>query len=178
MPPKVLHRPITRKLKAASQEESSAILEPTSVAPASLIDTRSDFPSPPTSPRPSRPSSCSLHEAVEDTQGVDNDSPLSLSKSTTAPIATKKRGRGISVGKSIEKAIVENDGKLLEIEFPEGFRKPRRFAYHLANGIGIVVRHSPELDCISHWSDIPEHKKITRLCWIGCLVYYQGIGDE
>ncbi|KAK4421669.1 hypothetical protein Salat_2117500 [Sesamum alatum] len=125
MPPKVLHRPITRKLKAASQEESSAILEPTSVAPASLIDTRSDFPSPPTSPCPSRPSSCSLHEAVEDTQGVDNDSPLSLSKRTTAPIATKKRGRGISVGKSIEKVIVENDGKLLEIEFPEGFRKPR-----------------------------------------------------
>ncbi|KAG8386979.1 hypothetical protein BUALT_Bualt03G0204900 [Buddleja alternifolia] len=32
-----------------------------------------------------------------------------------------------------------SDGKLLETEFPKGFKKPLRFANHLANGIGIVV---------------------------------------
>ncbi|KAG8391551.1 hypothetical protein BUALT_Bualt01G0199400 [Buddleja alternifolia] len=68
----------------------------------------------------------------------------------------KKRALGASIGKSIEKAIADNDGKLLEIEFPQGFKKPRRFAKHLANGIGIVVRHSPKLDFVSQWGAIPE----------------------
>lgn len=50
------------------------------------------------------------------------------------------------------------DKKLLEIEFPEGFKKPRRFANHLANGIGVVIRHSPGLDFLTPWSEIENER--------------------
>ncbi|KAG8364770.1 hypothetical protein BUALT_Bualt18G0033300 [Buddleja alternifolia] len=56
--------------------------------------------------------------------------------------------------------IILLDEKLLDIEFPQGFKKPRRFAKHLANGIGIVVRHSPKLDFVSQWGAIPEYQKL------------------
>lgn len=49
---------------------------------------------------------------------------------------------------------------MLEIEFHEGFRKPIKHATHFANGIGIIVRHSPELDFTSSWLDVPQTSRL------------------
>ncbi|KAK8937220.1 hypothetical protein KSP39_PZI012383 [Platanthera zijinensis] len=71
----------------------------------------------------------------------NNESPIQGSDNTMGS-SSIRRGRGVTTEKSIEKAILENDKKPLEIEFPEGFKKPRCFAKHLANGVGVIVRHS------------------------------------
>jgi len=49
---------------------------------------------------------------------------------------------------------------LLEIEFTEGFKKPTKFAKELATGIGIIVRHTTELDYVSPWKSIPKSIKL------------------
>ncbi|KAG8382776.1 hypothetical protein BUALT_Bualt05G0112500 [Buddleja alternifolia] len=162
MPPKeaILHRPITRKSKSTNQEASHADLF------SSLVDIRSNIPSLPVSPPSPRPSSSESSDLGDDYIGTGNESSHMLpSDNSTGNISFKKKnGRGASTEKSIEKAIADNDGKLVEIEFPQGFKKPRRFAKDLANGIGIgigiVVRHSPELDFVSQWGAIPEYQKL------------------
>ncbi|KAG8374517.1 hypothetical protein BUALT_Bualt10G0003200 [Buddleja alternifolia] len=158
MPPKeaLLHRPITRS-RVSSNEASSIVTEMGSIALTSsnfLTHSPSSLSSPPL-----RRSSLSRSpDFVDDAQGSGNESPLPTSENGTCFI--EKRGRGASTGKSIEKAIADNNGKLLEIEFPKGFKKPLQFANHLANGIGIVVRHSSELDCIRNWNEVPEYQKL------------------
>ncbi|KAK8945194.1 hypothetical protein KSP39_PZI007968 [Platanthera zijinensis] len=72
-----------------------------------------------------------------------------------------RRGRGVTTGRSIKKAILENDKKLLEIEFPKGFKNPCRYAKHLANGVGVIVRHSAGLDYLAPWSDLGQELKLT-----------------
>ena len=49
---------------------------------------------------------------------------------------------------------------MLEIEFSEGFKKPTKFAKELATGIGIIVRHTAELDYVSPWKSIPKSIKL------------------
>ncbi|KAG8365834.1 hypothetical protein BUALT_Bualt17G0013100 [Buddleja alternifolia] len=158
MPPKeaLLHRPITRS-RVSSNEASSIVPEMVSIAPTSS-NFLTHSPSSSSSPPLRRSSLSRSSDFVDDAQGSGNENPLPTSENGTCSI--EKRGRGASTGKTIEKTIADNDGKLLEIEFPKGFKKPLRFANHLANGIGIVVRHSSELDCIKNWNEVLEYQKL------------------
>ncbi|KAG8363809.1 hypothetical protein BUALT_Bualt19G0060900 [Buddleja alternifolia] len=143
MPPKeaILHRPITRKSKSTNQEASRVDFF------SSLVDIRSNFPSLPVSPPSARPSSSESSDLGDDSIGTGNKSSHLLPSDNSTASVSKKKGR-------------EQDGKLLEIEFSQGFKKPRRFAKHFANGIGIVFRHSPELDFVSQWGAIQGYQKL------------------
>ncbi|KAG8365793.1 hypothetical protein BUALT_Bualt17G0008800 [Buddleja alternifolia] len=104
MPPKeaILHRPITRKSKSTNQEASHDDFF------SSLVDIRSNIPSLPVSSPSPRPSSESS-DLGDDSIGTGNESSHMLpSDNSTASASTKKRGRGASNGKSIEKAIADN----------------------------------------------------------------------
>ncbi|XP_012833153.1 PREDICTED: uncharacterized protein LOC105954026 [Erythranthe guttata] len=98
MPPNniIPRRILTRRSKDANVEASSVAQE----LPFVSANSRSEIPS---SRVPTSSTSPHLHE---DTQGYESESSLSIPENST--VSTKKRGRGATTGKSIEKAITEN----------------------------------------------------------------------
>ncbi|KAK8930499.1 hypothetical protein KSP39_PZI016200 [Platanthera zijinensis] len=75
---------------------------------------------PPTQINLQQPQSGSVATINDDTtvNEGNNESPIQGSDNTMGS-SSIRRGRGVTTGKSIEKAILENDKKPLEIEFPE-----------------------------------------------------------
>ncbi|KAK8965820.1 hypothetical protein KSP40_PGU013394 [Platanthera guangdongensis] len=129
-------RPTTRSSKQLLVEEIPKNNEVAELSP--ILNT----------PSPNRQQSQSRFGASDDDTTINegnDESPIHGSTNTVGSPSIR-RGRGVTTGRSIEKAILENDKKLLDIEFPEGFKKPRRYAKHLANGVGVIVRQNAGLD--------------------------------
>ncbi|KAK8944948.1 hypothetical protein KSP39_PZI007867 [Platanthera zijinensis] len=108
MPPKnvILRRPATRSTKQLFVAE-----KPTNTEVVEL---------PPTQINLQQPQSGSVATINDDTtvNEGNNESPIQGSDNTMGS-SSIRRGRGVTTGKSIDKAILENDKKPLEIEFPE-----------------------------------------------------------
>ncbi|KAK8962930.1 hypothetical protein KSP40_PGU000446 [Platanthera guangdongensis] len=123
----------------------------------------------PNTPSPNLQQSQSRSQALDDDTTINEgnvESPIQGSDNTVGS-SSIRRGHGVTTGRSIEKAILENDKKLLEIEFPEGFKKLCRFAKHLANGVGVIVRHGAGLDFLTPWSELGEELKLTLYGGLG-----------
>ncbi|KAK8957137.1 hypothetical protein KSP39_PZI001339 [Platanthera zijinensis] len=153
MPPKKVfqRRPTTRSNKQLLVEEIPENNEVAELSP--ILNT----------PSPNRQQSQSRSGASDDDTTINEGNDESPIQGSTNTVGSSSiiRGHGVTTGRSIEKAILENDKKLLEIEFPEGFKKPRRYAKHLANGVGVIVRHSAGLDFLTPWSDLGQELKHT-----------------
>ncbi|KAK8919120.1 hypothetical protein KSP39_PZI021995 [Platanthera zijinensis] len=159
MPPKnvILRRPMTRSSKQLLANEKPSNIEVVELSPA------------PNTPLPNLQQSQSRSQALDDDTTINegnDESPIQGSDNTVGS-SSIRRGRGVTAERLIEKAILENDKKQLEIEFPEGFKKPRCFAKHLANGVGVIVRHRAGLDFLTPWSELGEELKLTLYAGLG-----------
>ncbi|KAK8958402.1 Callose synthase 3 [Platanthera guangdongensis] len=127
MPPRnvILRRPTTRSSKQLFVEELTSNIEVVELLPAQ------------NTPSPNLQQSQSISKASDDDTTINegNDESTIQGSDSTVGSSSIRRGRRVTTGRSFEKAILENDKKLLEIEFPEGFKKLCRFTKHLANDL-------------------------------------------